>query len=105
MVDSILFHSASEAARYKILKILERAGEICNIQLQVPYHFIYNGAKIFTYYADFVYVSKKGETIIEDVKSKATQKLAVYRLKKKLIEAKFGIVITEVYGIKISEVK
>ena len=92
-IDGIVFHSAAEANRYKVLKLLEKAGEICNIELQVPYYFIYNGAKIFTYYADFVYRIGNNSKIIEDVKGMRTP---LYRLKKKLIEAQHGIKITEV---------
>ena len=102
VVDGIVFHSAAEANRYKILKILEKSGHIKELKLQVPYTFYcisepsLDCKKMFTYYADFVYV-ENGRTVIEDVKSKATSKIAVYRLKKKLIEAYYGVVITEVY--------
>ena len=98
VVDGIVFHSAAEANRYKILKILEKAGHIRALKLQVP--FIYyciieeslDYKKIFTYYADFMYIENE-KTIIEDVKG---MKTPVYRLKKKLIEAYYGIKITEV---------
>lgn len=37
----------------------------------------------------------KGILVVEDVKCKATR-TAVYRLKKKIVEANYGITITEV---------
>ena len=104
LVDGIVFASAAEAHRYKELKLLERAGEISDIRLQVPYVFTLKGKKIFTYYADFVYAKYRQQTlaviielIVEDVKSKITCRIPIYRLKKKLIEAQYNIVIREVY--------
>jgi len=50
--------------------------------------------KVGEYRADFRYVeARTGKLIIEDVKGVKT---AVYRLKKKLFEALYGIEITEV---------
>lgn len=102
MVDDIIFDSEMEAGRYKVLKLFERAGEIKDLRLQVPFVFLLNGKKIFTYYADFLYLElQRGKKIdgfvlvIEDVKGQPT---AVYRLKKKLIEAQYGIKITEYPG-------
>lgn len=99
IVDDIVFHSAAEANRYKILQILEKSGHIKHLKLQVPFDFFcivessLDCKKMFTYYADFTYQDKTGQLIIEDVKG---MKMAVYRLKKKLIEAHYGITITEV---------
>ena len=93
LVDGILFHSAAEASRYKALKILEKFGHIKRLKLQVPLVFTIKEQSIFTYYADFTYVTEADEFIIEDVKGMRTP---VYKLKKKLIEAKFGIKINEV---------
>jgi hypothetical protein len=56
-----------------------------------------NGAKITTYVADFQYrLIERNVLITEDVKSDATRKLPVYRLKKKLVLACTGIVISEI---------
>lgn len=94
IVDGIVFHSAAEANRYKILKLLEKSGRIVNLKLQEPFVFKLHGKKIFTYFADFVYVDMdKGVNVIEDVKGMRTP---LYKLKKKLIEAYYGIKITEV---------
>jgi hypothetical protein len=51
---------------------------------------------IFTYVADFSYVDNVPPhpmTVVEDVKGFRTP---LYRLKKKLIEAQYGIAITEI---------
>jgi hypothetical protein len=48
---------------------------------------------MFTYIADFTYFEKDGQQVIEDVKGVRTP---VYRLKKKIIEAEYGIAITEI---------
>ena len=77
-VDGILFDSKAESFRYKDLKLMEEAGLISDLKLQPVYElipsFIRNGRKqrATTYRADFSYV-EKGETIVEDVKGKATE--------------------------------
>ena len=94
-VDGIRFDSRKEAARYSELKLLEKAGEINEVTLQPEYHVYIRGQKICTYKADFRYW--QGATrIVEDVKSPATRKNPTYRLKKKLVEAVYGIKICEV---------
>jgi len=96
-VDGITFHSRKEAARYQELKFLEAAGEISEIECQPKIEIIINDVHIAWYIADFRYLDNKTEhEVIEDVKSEATKKLPVYRLKKKLVEA--------IYKIKIEEV-
>lgn len=94
-VDGITFDSKKEANRYFELKCLEKAGEITELKLQPKFDFKLSGftkdKKIFTYKADFSYYNK-GEKfpVIEDVKGFQTP---VFRLKKKLIEALYGIKI------------
>ena len=52
--------------------------------------------RVATYIADFSYYDVETRSVVvEDVKSKATR-TALYRLKKKLIEAQHDITITEV---------
>lgn len=92
-VDGIVFHSPIEARRYTELRLRERLGEISGLERQVPYRFEEGGRHCFTYLADFVYVvTETGETVVEDVKGMPTD---IYRLKKKLVEARFGIEISE----------
>lgn len=82
-VDGITFDSRAEAKRYQELKILERVGEITNLDLQPRYDCWVNGKKVCTYVADFRYMTDRCQTI-EDVKG---MKTPVYKLKKKLVEA------------------
>jgi len=94
-VDGIVFASKAEAARYCELKLLQGAGEITGLELQPKFPLIVNGKKVATYIADFRY-TERGEVVVEDVKSVATRKIAVYRLKIKLVQAIYGIEICEV---------
>ena len=90
-IDGIIFDSKAEAKRYKVLKILERAGEIQNLELQPRYDLIINEIKVGFYKADFRY-TEKGKLIIEDVKG---MKTPIYNNKKKMIKAIYGIDILE----------
>lgn len=94
-VDGITFDSKKEAARWTVLHALLMAEKISNLRRQIPYDFAVKGEHICTYIADFVYVLD-GVVIVEDVKSKATRKLPVYRIKKKLMKAIYGLEILEV---------
>ena len=92
-VDSFIFDSKKEAARYQQLRILEKAGEIADLRMQVKYHCTVNGKKVCTYIADFEYTTPDLKVHTEDVKGYRTKE---YRLKKKLVEALFNIAIEEV---------
>ena len=90
-MDMYVFDSAKEAQRYRELKLLERAGEISNLELQPRFllqeSFKKNG-KIYRkieYIADFKYI-EKDKTIIEDVKGLQTD---VFKIKHKLFEKKY----------------
>lgn len=97
VIHGIQFDSKKEAARYTQLKLLERAGEINDLELQPTYRIEINGVLVCKYVADFQYLDKKkSETIVEDVKSEATRKNRAYRIKNKLMHAVHGIKITEV---------
>lgn len=90
-VDMYVFDSVLEARRYKQLTLLERAGEIKNLKLQVPFllqeSFRKNGKtyRKIEYIADFVY-EEKGQTIVEDTKGIKTD---VFKIKQKLFEYKY----------------
>ena len=92
VVDGIKFDSQREATRYSVLKIMQAAGVISDLRLQVPYVITVNGLKICKYVADFVYVDR-GREVVEDVKG---MKTPTYNLKKKLMKAVHGIEIQEV---------
>ena len=93
-VDGITFDSRREATRYMELILMERMREISNLELQPKFECVVNGHKICSYRADFRYFTANG-CVVEDVKGVKT---AVYRLKKKLVEATHpGVKIQEVY--------
>lgn len=93
-VDGYIFASRKEANRYSELKLLERAGEIKDLELQPVYPCVINGKLVCKYIADFRYIStKRGNVIIEDAKGAKTP---VYRLKNKLVQALYNIIIIEV---------
>ena len=99
-VDDITFDSAKEARRYGELKLLERAGIISGLRLQVPYLLIPSQTDCrgkvvehaVRYIADFVY-QENGKEIVEDVKGMRTD---VYKLKRKLMLYVHGITVKEV---------
>lgn len=91
-VDGIVFASGHEALRYGELKMLEQAGEIDELSLQVPFRLDVDGVHICNYVADFVYRDKQGRQVVEDAKGMRTEK---YQLKKKLMLACHQIEILE----------
>lgn len=110
-VDNWTFDSHKEANRYTELKLLERAGKISELNMQVPFELVpaqrepdIVGArggvkrgkvieKSVVYYADFVYKDKSGNTVVEDTKGVRTKE---YTIKKKLLLYFYGIRIQEV---------
>ena len=99
------FDSVHEFTRWQELKLLQRAGEIYDLQRQVPFVLIPTQRDEVTgkllekeakYIADFTYRDKKtNKLIVEDTKSKAT-KTKDYILKRKLMLYRHGIQIKEV---------
>ena len=94
-VDGRLFDSKAEAARWQELQLLERAGEIKELERQVEYELIpkQKGERAVKYIADFRYVDHDGKTVVEDTKGVKTP---VYILKRKLLLWVHGIRIREV---------
>ena len=103
-VGDMTFDSKKEFRRHRELKLLEIAGKISNLRGQVPYVLIEKSkyGRAIKYIADFVY-EMDGKTIVEDVKSPATR-TQVYKLKKRMMAERYGIVIqeTELWKIKKS---
>lgn len=96
--DGRTFDSKKEAGRYAELKLLQRAGKISDLRLQVPFLLIpsqYENGKCIEreckYIADFTY-RENGKFVVEDAKGMKTD---VYRIKKKLMLQKYGIKIRE----------
>ena len=92
-IDGIKFASKKEANRYQELKLMEKAGAIHDLQMQVPFPLIKKSSygREIKYYADFVYY-EGDRMIVEDTKGFRTD---VYKLKKRLM--------AEIYGIEIKE--
>ena len=90
------FASSKEAKRYGELLGLAEAGKIARLKVQPRFPISINGYLVCTYIADFSYISDAGVFIVEDVKSKWTAKMPVYRIKLKLMRAVNHIVVTEV---------
>lgn len=87
-VDMYVFDSIAESKRYKELELLQRVGEIQDLQLQPKFllqeSFKKNGKtyRKIEYIADFKYI-ENGKTIVEDVKGIQTD---VFKLKHKIFE-------------------
>lgn len=92
-VDGITFASKHEAARYRQLKLMERANAIQDLNLQVSFPLIKKSeyGREIKYVADFVYY-EDGHLVVEDTKGFKTD---VYKLKRRLM--------AELYGIEIKE--
>lgn len=106
VVDGIRFASKKEAMRYGELKLLDKAGEIRKLELQpsFPLHMWRPDhsdlRQVAVYRGDFSYEARQSDgdgngwlPIVEDVKGMRTP---IYRLKKKMVEAEYGIEIREV---------
>lgn len=99
-VGGVTFDSQREYRRFCELSLLERAGKITNLQMQVKYVLIPSQkdekGKVIerecSYIADFVYV-ENGKLVVEDAKGYKTPE---YRLKRKMALYFHGIRIKEV---------
>ena len=99
-VGEIQFDSNHEAKRYVELSLMERAGEIRDLKLQVPFELIpemrdekNRVIRKTVYIADFTYYDRDGNFIVEDAKGVRTE---AYRIKKKLMYWRHKIKIREV---------
>lgn len=124
VIDGIEFQSKKEGKRYAELKLLQRAGEISDLELQKKYELIpaqYEIVETGEYYklgerkgqpktkrvcveqsivyiADFVY-RQNGQTVVEDVKGYRDPSSATYAkfvLKRKMMLWFHGIRIKEI---------
>lgn len=99
-VDGITFDSLKEARRYGELKLLEKAGEIRNLKLQVPIMLEGRDGPLMTrtgkrmrLTVDFVYEDKRlnWAKVFEDPKGKPTRD---YEVRRAVAQA-MGIEVTE----------
>ena len=101
-VDGYTFDSKAEASRYLALVLLQRAGEISELEVQPPFQLKcggkpvlirsegYPNGRVAKYVGDFAYVDHAGHRVVEDVKGKD---LPLSRLKRALVEAEYGVVV------------
>lgn len=103
VIDGQVFDSAKEARRWCELKTFLRAGQITDLERQVPFELLpaqrdHETGKVIErgviYKADFVY-QENGRRVVEDVKSEATR-TPEYIIKRKLM--------LKVHGIRIREI-
>lgn len=119
-LDGKVFDSRKEAARYKKLSLLQRAGKISDLQQQVKFVLVpaqyeeyervspKTGKKLkpgrrllekeCAYIADFVYTDSSGKEVVEDTKGYRDPSSAGY--------AKFVIkrkLMLHLYGVRIKE--
>ena len=95
-LDGRTFASIKEAKRWSELRLLEKAGEISKLQVQPRYPIKIGDTLVCTYVADFSYWEGHGDDVwqvVEDCKGYRTE---VYKLKRKLMLAVWGIEIREV---------
>ena len=111
IIDGITFDSKKEANRWCELLLLERAGQIKNLERQKVFELIPTQREILPekdkygnnklgkvierpckYVADFVY-QENGKTVVEDTKGYRTSD---YVMKRKLMLYRFGIRINEI---------
>ena len=108
-LDGITFDSRKEAGRYRELTLLQRAGQISDLRMQVrfellPAQYAMTGEvyckgprkgqpkrgrcieNAVVYVADFVY-NENGRTVVEDTKGMRTKD---YIIKRKLFRWKYG---------------
>ena len=99
------FDSAKEWRRNQELEIMQRAGEISELNRQVSFTLMpsytisdettrqgFRTVREIRYIADFTYRLKNGKKIIEDVKGMQTD---VFKLKRKLLERKIALGVIE----------
>lgn len=110
-IDGITFDSKKEANRWCELLLLEKAGQIQNLERQKMFELIPTQREILSeidrygchkkgkvierpvkYIADFVY-QENGKTVVEDTKGYRTSD---YVIKRKLMLYRFGIKINEI---------
>lgn len=101
--DGVVHDSKKEARRWAELERQQAAGEISDLQRQVPFVLApavrLKGEKrmkpAIRYVSDFTYV-RDGVLVIEDAKSAPTRKLPAYRIKRHLMKTTLNLDIDEV---------
>lgn len=92
--DGITFDSDKEYRRYADLRLMERVGEISDLQVHPRFRLCVEGSVVCQFWPDFIYV-RGGEVVVEDVKGRTGGGVQWqhFRLKAKLFEAITGIAV------------
>lgn len=97
--EGVMYDSKAEATYARHLDYLRYAHNINErvkkVERQVKYPIIIKKKHIFDYLADFRVTYHDGRVEVIDVKSAYTKKDPVYRIKKKAVEAEYGIIVME----------
>lgn len=92
------FDSKAEFRVISEARLLAMAGDISELRTKPVYNITINGVTVCRYEADFQFKDANGSLWVCDVKSHATARNPVYRLKKKLMKAVHNIDIKEIYN-------
>jgi len=100
------FDSVGEANKFAELAMLQNAGKLSDLRLQVPFPIYFDviggmpvlttqkrGKAHRTYYADFVYVDGEGHRVVLDYKGSTSNVTDVFKLKRKDVEILYGFKI------------
>jgi hypothetical protein len=98
LVDDYLFDSIKEANFYSKLKLLKKSNNIRDFEKQFKFEIVINDIHVANYFLDFKIIHNDGKVEYIDIKGqdKKTGKFIttdVFQLKKKLVEAIYGITI------------
>jgi hypothetical protein len=94
--DGEEFQSLLESSYYDKYKLLRAQGDLIKFERQVRFEFVVNDVFITSYKVDFILYWKDGRVEHIDCKSQPTV-TQVYKLKKALMKAIYGIDVIEVY--------
>lgn len=95
VLDGIKFQSQGEAYHWLGLKDQMNRGEFREVKRQVKFPLVVNGIEVANYVADFVTMDYSNCIQVIDYKSRFTATLALYQMKRKLMNAIYGVVIVE----------
>jgi len=91
-IDGLTFDSLAEHRRWCELTLLRDNGLIAGLTPHDRFPLYVNGVLVCHYEADFVY-AENNRMVVEDVKGMKTD---IYRLKKKMMRACWGVEIREI---------
>lgn len=94
------FDSRKEQRRWVELSIMQQAGQISELEIHKRF-LVHDGYELdgrkerpITYICDFYYKDSEGRQVVEDVKGGKATQTALFKVKKKLFEARYRIPIT-----------